>query len=74
MVLLAMLAALMMQIELGTKAEMLTLQDVKEILEVIMPKRDISDREILEIIKAKHRSRLSARESHHRRSIAASMG
>ncbi len=71
MVLLAMLAALMMQIELGTKAEMLTLQDVKEILEVIMPKRDISDREILEIIKAKHRSRLSARESHHRRSIAA---
>ena len=51
-----------------------TLQDVKEILEVIMPKRDISDREILEIIKAKHRSRLSARESHHRRSIVASMG
>jgi len=39
-----------------------------------MPKRDISDREILEIIKAKHRSRLSARESHHRRSIATSMG
>jgi SRSO17 transposase len=73
MSLLAMLAVLMMQIELKVKANMLTLQDVKEILEVIMPKRDISDREILKIIKAKHKARLSASESHHRRRAAASV-
>ena len=74
MSLLAMLAVLMMQIELKVKADMLTLQDVKDILEVIMPKRDISEREILKIIKAKHKARISARESHHRRQTAASAG
>lgn len=74
MSLLAMLAVLMMQIELKVKADMLTLQDVKDILEVIMPKREISEREILKIIKAKHKARLSAKESHHRRLAAASGG
>jgi SRSO17 transposase len=72
MALLAMLAVLMIQIELKVKADMLTLQDVKEILEVIMPRREIDEREILKIIKAKHRARFSARESHHRRQAAAS--
>jgi len=43
-----------------------TVHDVKEILEIIMPKREINEREILEIIKQKHKDRLSARESHHR--------
>lgn len=38
MVLLAMLALLMMQIELGSKADLLTVQDIKEILE-IMPEK-----------------------------------
>lgn len=74
MSLLAMLAVLMMQIELKVKADMLTLQDVKEILEVIMPKREIGEREILKIIKAKHKARLSASASHHRRQVAISAG
>jgi SRSO17 transposase len=72
MSLLAMLAVLMMQIELKVKADMLTLQDVKDILEVIMPKREISEREILKIIKAKHKARRSASESYHRRQTAIS--
>jgi len=50
MVLLAMLALLMMQIELGSKADLLTVQDLKEILEVMLPKRIIDDRSLLEII------------------------
>jgi SRSO17 transposase len=70
MALLAMLAAMIMQLELGKKADLLTLQDIKDILEVILPKRIVRDRDILEIIKAKHKARLSARESHHRRSVA----
>lgn len=72
MVLLAMLALLMMQIELGSKADLLTVQDLKEILEVVLPKRIIDDQSLLEIIKAKHKARFSARESHHRRSKASS--
>ena len=73
MSLLAMLAVLMMQVELKVKADMLTLQDVKDILEVMMPRKDIGEREILKIIKDKHRARLSASESHHRRQAATSM-
>jgi SRSO17 transposase len=73
MSLLAMLAVLMMQVELKVKADMLTLQDVKDILEVMMPRRDIGEREILKIIKDKHKARLSASESHHRRQAATSM-
>jgi len=62
----------MIQIELGSKADLLTVQDVKEIVEVILPRRMIDDRTLLEIIKAKHKARISARESHHRRSAASS--
>ena len=68
MSLLAMMVLLTMNIELGRKADFLTLQDVKEILEVIMPKRKISQEELIELIKAKHKARYSARKSHHRRS------
>lgn len=65
--LLAMLVLLMLVMDLGKKAELLTVQDVKEILEVILPKRVITEREILKIIEEKHRARYSARMSHHRR-------
>ena len=65
--LLAMLVLLMLVMDLGKKAELLTVQDMKEILEVILPKRLITEREILEIIEGKHRARYSARMSHHRR-------
>jgi predicted nucleic acid-binding protein len=57
----------MLVMDLGKKAELLTVQDVKEILEVILPKRVITEKEILEIIEEKHRARYSARMSHHRR-------
>jgi hypothetical protein len=47
-----MLAVLMMQLELKVKADMLTLQDVKDILEAIMPKNEVGEVEIIKIIKA----------------------
>jgi len=46
---------------------MLTIQDVREILEVILPKRRITEKEILEIVKRKHKAREFARKSHHKR-------
>ena len=53
--------------KLGKKAEFLTVQDAKEILEVIMPKRTITHEEFMELILEKHKRRLSARRSHHKR-------
>lgn len=65
--LLAMLFLLELQIEMGKKAPMLSVQDVKEILEVILPKNEVTSEEILAMIIQKHKARLSARNSHHRR-------
>ena len=67
MVLLAMLFILELQIEWGEKAPTVSVMDVKEILEVILPKNDITEEEILAVIRQKNKDRLSARKSHHRR-------
>ncbi len=67
MTLLAMLYLLLLTMKLGKKAEFLTVQDVKEIFEVIMPKRKLTREEIVQLILEKHKRRLSARRSHHRR-------
>ena len=66
MTLLAMLYILMLMMDLGEKADFITVQDVKEILEVIMPKRTVTKQELLHLILEKHKARLSARQSHHR--------
>ena len=67
MTVLAMLYLLLLTMKLGRKAEFLTVQDAKEILEVVMPKRKITHEEIVQLIFEKHKRRLSARRSHHRR-------
>ncbi len=67
MVFMAMLFLLEMQDEWKLKAPLLTLTDVREILEVVMPKRKVSDGEILKLIEKKHKARYSAKLSHHKR-------
>ena len=67
MTLLAMLYILMLMMDFGEKADFVTVQDVKEILEVIMPKRTVTKQELLHLILSKHKARESARRSHHRR-------
>lgn len=67
MTLLAMLLLLLLTLDMGEKAEFLTVQDVKEILEEILPKREVTDEELLSLILEKHKRRESARRSHHRR-------
>jgi len=66
MSMLAMLALLMLNLQMGKKTDLLTVQDVKEILEVILPKKKVDENEIIKIIKEKHKARDSARKSHHR--------
>ena len=67
MTLLTMLFILQLQIEFGKKAPAVTVQDVKKIVEVILPRKEITKEEILRIIEQKHKARLSARKSHHLR-------
>jgi SRSO17 transposase len=67
MTMLAMLFIMDMQIKWGKKAPMLSVMDVKEIFEVIMPKKEFTKEEVVAIIEQKHRARLSAKKSHHRR-------
>ena len=66
MTMLAMLYLLLLTIELGKKADFLTVQDAKEILEVVMPKRHISQEEFVQMLFEKQKKRVSARQSHHR--------
>ena len=67
MVLMAMLFLLDMQDQWQSKAPLLTITDVREILKVIMPKRKLGENEILKLIEQKHRARHSAKRSHHKR-------
>ena len=64
---LAMLFLLELQLEWQPKASLLTLRDVREILDVLLPKRHLDKQEILKLVESKHQARLSARRSHHRR-------
>jgi SRSO17 transposase len=64
--LLAMLFLLRLTLKWQGKAPQLTVQDVREILEVILPKRQITPQEILDLIERKHQARDSAKRSHHR--------
>lgn len=64
---LAMLFLLRLTLKWQGKAPRLTVQDVREILGVILPKRQITPQEILEVIEGKHRDREAAKQSHHRR-------
>ncbi len=67
MTILSMLFLLELQMDWKTKAPELTLQDVREILEVILPKREMNPDDILKIIEQKHKAKLSARRSKHRK-------
>ena len=66
MTILAMLFLLELHLDWKPKAVNLTLCDVREILEVVLPQRMMTSSEILKWIAKKHKARLSARHSHAR--------
>ena len=66
MTILAMLFLLELHLDWKPKAVNLTLCDVREILEVVLPQRRMTSSEILSWIAKKHKARLSARHSHAR--------
>jgi len=67
MCLLVMLFLLTILIDKCVKAPMLTFYDVREILEVILPKKEITKEMVIKIIRNKHKARASAKRSHHKR-------
>jgi SRSO17 transposase len=64
MVLLAMLFLLQLKHTLRPQAPMLTLQDVHEILRVVMPRKELSFEEVVELIRHKHLNRFRSRNSY----------
>lgn len=64
MTLLAMLFLLQLTMQFRDRAPLLTLQDTREILEKFLPRKSYSSKEFIELLKQKHRARLSARRSH----------
>lgn len=66
--LLAMLFLIELQMSLKDKAPMVTLQDAREILQEILPKREITEKDLIEIIRRKHQQRFAARQSHLKKS------
>jgi len=67
MTLLAMLFLLDLLVVLKEKAPALTIQDVREILEVILPRKEVTHDELLKLLEQKVIARESARRSHHKR-------
>jgi SRSO17 transposase len=63
--LLAMLALLSMCIELGEDTDILTVQDIKAILEIILPRKRYSDRDLTKLINDRYKARHSAKMSHY---------
>lgn len=66
MTFLAMIFLVTLFIEMQEKAPALTIQDVRETLEVILPRRHITHDEMLDILYQKANARASARRSHHK--------
>ena len=66
MSLLVMLFLLTMLVDMGVAAPLLTFYDIREILEVILPKKEITREVLIEMIGNRHKARLSARRSHHK--------
>lgn len=67
MVLLAMLFLLQLKQSLRSKAPLITLQDAVEILEVVLPKKQLTFEEAVDHIRDKHLNRLRSRNSRLRR-------
>jgi SRSO17 transposase len=66
MTLFAMMVLLSISIEMGQLADLMTVQDVKEVYEKSFARRRFSKTEVADLIKKKHKARMSARLSHHR--------
>ena len=66
MALFSMMVMMFLCIELGQSADLLTVQDIKDIYEKSFAREKFSNKEVLHLLKKKHKARESARISHHR--------
>jgi SRSO17 transposase len=64
--LLAMFALLSISYEVGEDTDFLTVQDVKVILEMILPRKHYRDKELIKFINDRYKARHSAKMSHYK--------
>jgi hypothetical protein len=64
--LLAMLALLSICFELGEDTDILTVQDIKAILEIILPRKRYRDKDLTKLINDRYKARQSAKMSHYK--------
>ena len=64
--LLAMLALLSISFEVGEDMDFLTVQDVKLILEMILPRKHYREKDLIKFINERYNDRHSAKISHHK--------
>ena len=63
MTMLAMLFLVTLRTNLVSQAPMLTLQDAKQILEILLPKKTLTPEDVVNIIEKKHLNRYCSRHS-----------
>jgi len=61
-----MLALLSISFEVGEDADFLTVQDVKLILELILPRKHYREKDLIKFINERYNDRHSAKISHHK--------
>ena len=64
--LLAMLMLLLIAFEAGDDTDLLTVQDAKVILEMILPRKHYRDKDVIKLINDRYKSRHSAKMSHYK--------
>ena len=64
--LLAMLMLLLIAFEAGDDTDLLTVQDAKAILEMILPRKHYRDKDAIKLINDRYKSRHSAKMSHYK--------
>jgi hypothetical protein len=66
MALFSMMGMMFICIELGELADLLTVQDIKQIYEKSFARKKFSNKEVLHLLKKRHKAREAAKISHHR--------
>jgi len=66
MALFSMMGMMFICIELGELADLLTVQDIKQIYEKSFARKKFSNKEVLHLLKKRHQAREAAKISHHR--------
>jgi len=64
--LLAMLVLLSISIDVGGETDILTVQDAKILLEIMLSRKHYRDKDVIKFMRDRYKARLSSKISHHK--------